>query len=100
VTSFLPQDGGNISIPLDATGSTAPPGRQLVSYVWTVTNQQAGDMTIIKQQTVTQPVGASVSLPTGSYIVSLIVVDNTGRNASVVQVGLHQSHNIQQHCSI
>eukprot|EP00775_Hariotina_reticulata_P011235 gene11235-11384_t len=77
--------GGNQSIPLDASGSSAGPGRQLQLYVWTVTNQQAGNMVVLYQQAVRQAVGGFVALPVGSYIVSLIVQDNAGRNASITQ---------------
>lgn len=82
-------DGGNKSIALDATGSTPSPGHLIERYVWTVTTQQAGNMQILFRQTVTQPNAAFVSLPVGSYIVSLVILDTSGRNASITQVGCH-----------
>lgn len=43
---------------------------------------------MLAQQTLAQPVGAFVSLPVGSYVVSLVVRDSGGRNASITQVRL------------
>jgi hypothetical protein len=45
-------------------------------------------MVVLYQQAVRQAVGGFVALPVGSYIVSLIVQDNAGRNASTTQVGV------------
>jgi hypothetical protein len=79
-------DGQNVSINLDATGSTASPGQQLTSYAWTVTAQLGGVPLVFFQEAVQQPNAAFVSLPVGSYIVNLIVKDTAGRNASITQV--------------
>ncbi|KAF8065479.1 hypothetical protein HT031_003080 [Scenedesmus sp. PABB004] len=78
-------DGGNKSIPLDATGSTPSPGHLIKRYVWTVTTQQAGGQVVLLNQTAAAPNVAFVSLPVGSYIVSLTIEDTSGRNASIVQ---------------
>lgn len=80
-------DGQNVSINLDATGSTASPGQQLTSYAWTVTAQLGGVPLVFFQEAVQQPNAAFVSLPVGSYIVNLIIKDTAGRNASITQVG-------------
>ncbi|WIA36853.1 hypothetical protein OEZ86_008104 [Tetradesmus obliquus] len=77
--------GGNVSIQLDAAGSSASPGFVIDQYVWTVTNQQAGNSIVLSQQVVRQVSAAFVALPVGSYIVSLVVRDTSGRNASIAQ---------------
>lgn len=79
-------DGQNVSVNLDATGSTASPGQQITSYAWTVTAQLGGVPLVYFQEVVQQPQAAFVSLPVGSYIVNLIVRDTAGRNASITQV--------------
>jgi hypothetical protein len=83
---MMAKDGGNVSIQLDAAGSSASPGFVIGQYVWTVTNQQAGNSVVLSQQVVRQVSAAFVSLPVGSYIVSLVVRDTSGRNASIAQV--------------
>uniref|UniRef100_A0A383WLE3 PKD domain-containing protein n=1 Tax=Tetradesmus obliquus TaxID=3088 RepID=A0A383WLE3_TETOB len=77
--------GGNVSIQLDAAGSSASPGFVIDQYAWTVTNQQAGNSIVLSQQVVRQVSAAFVALPVGSYIVSLVVRDTSGRNASIAQ---------------
>ncbi|WIA16634.1 hypothetical protein OEZ85_013297 [Tetradesmus obliquus] len=77
--------GGNVSIQLDAAGSSASTGFVIDQYVWTVTNQQAGISIVLSQQVVRQVSAAFVALPVGSYIVSLVVRDTSGRNASIAQ---------------
>lgn len=79
-------DGQNVSINLDATGSTPSPGQQLTTYAWTVTAQLGGVPLVFFQEVVKQPNAAFVMLPVGSYIVNLIVKDTAGRNASITQV--------------
>jgi hypothetical protein len=79
-------DGQNVSINLDATGSTPSPGQQLTSYAWTVTAQLGGVPLVFFQEVVQQANSAFVSLPVGSYIVNLITKDTAGRNASITQV--------------
>lgn len=79
--------GGNKSINLDASGSTPSPGHLIDKYVWTVMTQQLGNMQLISNQTVKQANAAFVSLPVGSYIVSLVMFDTSGRNSSITQVG-------------
>jgi hypothetical protein len=79
-------DGQNVSVNLDATGSSPSPGQQITSYAWTVTAQLGGVPLVFFQEVVQQPQAAFVSLPVGSYIVNLIVRDTAGRNASITQV--------------
>lgn len=81
------KDGGNVSVPLDATGSLPAPGFLVDRYIWTVQTQQAGNQVLLSQQTVTQANAATVSLPVGSYIVTLTVVDTGGRNSTLTKVG-------------
>jgi hypothetical protein len=83
---MMAADGGNVSIPLDAAGSSPSPGFVVDQCVWTVTNQQAGNSVVLSQQVVRQVSAAFVMLPVGSYIVSLVVRDTSGRNASIAQV--------------
>jgi hypothetical protein len=83
---MMAADGGNVSIQLDAAGSSPGPGFVIDQYVWTVTNQQAGNSVVLSQQVVRQVSAAFVALPVGSYIVSLVVRDTSGRNASIAQV--------------
>lgn len=87
-TPVVPQaaNGINQSVPLDATGSTASPGHLIRRYIWTVTTEQAGNRAVLFNQTLREPTGASVLLPVGSYIVSLVVIDTSGRNSSIIQV--------------
>ncbi|KAF6263504.1 hypothetical protein COO60DRAFT_1635124 [Scenedesmus sp. NREL 46B-D3] len=67
--------GGNRSINLDASGSTPSPGHLIDRYIWTVTTAQPGNIQVLYNAT----------LPIGSYIVSLVVVDTSGRNSSITQ---------------
>jgi hypothetical protein len=83
---MMAADGGNVSIQLHAAGSSPGPGFVIDQYVWTVTNQQAGNSVVLSQQVVHQVSAAFVALPVGSYIVSLVVRDTSGRNASIAQV--------------
>jgi hypothetical protein len=83
---MMAADGGNVSVQLDAAGSSPGPGFVIDQYVWTVTNQQAGNSVVLSQQVVRQVSAAIVVLPVGSYIVSLVVRDTSGRNASIAQV--------------
>lgn len=80
-------DGMNVSVNLDATGSSASPNQQLTTYAWTVTAQLGGVPLVFYQEVVQQANAAFVQLPVGSYIVNLIVRDTAGRNASITQVG-------------
>jgi hypothetical protein len=78
--------GGNKSINLDASGSTPSPGHLIDRYIWTVTTAQPGNMQIVYNATVRQANAAFVELPVGSYIVSLVMIDTSGRNSSITQV--------------
>jgi hypothetical protein len=78
--------GGNKSINLDASGSTPSPGHLIDRYIWTVTTSQPGNMQVLYNATVRQANAAFVELPVGSYIVSLVMVDTSGRNSSITQV--------------
>eukprot|EP00878_Enallax_costatus_P034879 GHUV01038813.1.p1 GENE.GHUV01038813.1~~GHUV01038813.1.p1 ORF type:complete len:314 (+),score=52.43 GHUV01038813.1:280-1221(+) len=89
------RDGGNVSIPLDATGSLPAPGFLVDRYSWTVSTQQAGNQVLLSQQTVKQANAATVSLPVGSYIVTLVVVDTGGRNSTLTKVRVVSSTLIQ-----
>jgi hypothetical protein len=66
---------GNTSISLDATGSTASPGRQIISYAWTITTGGSGTAVTIATRTGRT---GSVSVPVGLYKVRLVVKDSGG----------------------
>lgn len=74
---------GNTTVALDATGSTAAPGRSIASYNWYVTTQTTPRLPIANYtgSTATQ----SVRVPTGSYIVTLVVLDTSGLNATMTK---------------